>query len=102
MSDDFVDAPPAGADAWRELWQRDRRYRARPSKHEWLLKRLRRLFRRAMEPDAERQQNFNVAVLDLLDDIRNDIASLRNDVKSDSAFGVSIISNPPLRSVRAA
>src|SRR5438270_4167509 len=85
MSDDFVDAPPAGADAWRELWQRDRRYRARPSKHEWLLKRLRRLFRRAMEPDAERQQNFNVAVLDLLDDIRNDIASLRNDVKSDIA-----------------
>src|ERR1051326_7710249 len=85
MSDDFVDAPPAGADAWRELWQRDRRYHPRPSKHEWLLKRLRRLFRRATEPDAERQQNFNVALLDLLGDIRNDIAALRNDLKSDIA-----------------
>ena len=85
MSDDFVDAPPAGADAWRELWQRDRRYHPRPSKHEWLLKRLRRLFRRAMEPDAERQQNFNVALLDVLGDIRNDIAALRNDLKSDIA-----------------
>jgi len=85
MSDDFVDASPAGADAWRELWQRDRRYHPRPSKHEWLLKRLRRLFRRATEPDAERQQNFNVALLDLVGDIRNDIASLRNDLKGDIA-----------------
>ncbi len=85
MSDDFVDAPPAGADAWRELWQRDRRYHPRPSKHEWLLKRLRRLFRKAMEPDAERQQNFNVALLDVLNDIRNDIAALRNDLKGDIA-----------------
>jgi O-antigen chain-terminating methyltransferase len=83
MSDDFVDAPPAGADAWRELWQRDRRYRPRPSKYEWLLGRLRRLFRRATEPDAERQQNFNVALLDLLNDIRNDIALLRTDLKND-------------------
>jgi O-antigen chain-terminating methyltransferase len=83
MSDDFVDAPPAGADAWRELWERDRRYRARPSKHEWLLSRLRRLFRRTIEPDAERQQNFNVALLDVLGDIRADIAALRADLKGD-------------------
>ena len=83
--DDFVDAPPAGADAWRELWERDRRYRPRPSKHEWLLKRLRRLFRRAVEPDAERQSNFNVALLDVLRDIRTDIASLRDDLKGDVA-----------------
>src|SRR4051794_2726654 len=85
MADDFVDAPPAGADAWRELWQRDRRYRPRPSKHEWLLKRLRRLFRRVVEPDTERQANFNVALLDLLGDIRNDIAALRDDLKADIA-----------------
>src|SRR5216684_2226256 len=85
MSDDFVDAPPAGADAWRELWERDRRYHPRPSKHEWLLSRLRRLFRRAIEPDAERQKNYNVALLDLLGDIRADIASLRGDLKNDIA-----------------
>jgi SAM-dependent methyltransferase len=86
MSDDeFADAPPAGADAWRELWERDRRYRPRPSKHEWLLSRLRRLFRRAIEPDTERQSNYNVALLDLLGDIRTDIASLRADLKGDIA-----------------
>src|SRR5438067_3006771 len=85
MSDDFVDAPPAGADAWRELWERDRRYHPRPSKYEWLLSRLRRLFRRAIEPDAERQKNYNVALLDLLGDIRADIALLRGDLKNDIA-----------------
>jgi O-antigen chain-terminating methyltransferase len=85
MSDEFVDTPPAGADAWRELWDRDRRYHPRPSKHEWLLSRLRRLFRRAIEPDSERQKNYNVALLDLLGDIRADIASLRGDLKNDIA-----------------
>jgi SAM-dependent methyltransferase len=85
MSDETIDAPPAGADAWRELWERDRRYHPRPSKHEWLLSRLRRLFRRAIEPDAERQKNYNVALLDLLGDIRADIASLRGDLKKDIA-----------------
>jgi O-antigen chain-terminating methyltransferase len=45
----------------------------------------RRITRRAVEPDAERQKNFNVVLLDLLGDIRNDIAALRADFKSDIA-----------------
>lgn len=84
MADDrFVDAPPAGADGWREVWETDRRYRARPSKHEWLLGFLRRLFRRATEPDAERQKNFNVVVLDLLRDVRAEVAAARQDLRRD-------------------
>ncbi len=84
MADDrHVDAPPAGADAWREVWHDDRRYHPRPSKHEWLLGFLRRLFRRAIEPDAERQRNYNVVLLDLLHDLRNDVAAVRRDLRAD-------------------
>jgi O-antigen chain-terminating methyltransferase len=85
MDDRFIDAPPAGSDAWRELWSEDRLYRPRPSKNEWFLGFWRRITRRAVEPDAERQKNFNVVLLDLLGDIRNDIAALRSDIKSDIA-----------------
>lgn len=85
MDERFIDAPPAGADAWRELWNEDRRYRPRPAKNEWLLGIWRRLTRRAIEPDSERQKNFNVVLLDLLGGIRDDIAALRADLKSDVA-----------------
>lgn len=81
MPDDtYVDTPPAGAEGWRAVWNDDRRYRARPSKHEWLLRILRRIFRRATEPDAERQKNFNVVLLDLLNDVRADVAQTRRDL----------------------
>jgi O-antigen chain-terminating methyltransferase len=84
MADDrYVDAAPAGADGWREVWLEDRRYRPQPSRHEWLLRFVRRLFRRAAEPDTERQKNYNVALLDLLQDVRADIAAARRDLRSD-------------------
>jgi len=85
MSERYVDGPPAGADAWRELWNDDARYHPRPSKHEWLLRFWRRITRRALEPDAERQKNFNVVLLDLLADIRRDIGAARDDLKRDIA-----------------
>jgi 2-polyprenyl-3-methyl-5-hydroxy-6-metoxy-1,4-benzoquinol methylase len=84
MADDrYVDAPPAGADGWREVWNDDRRYRPRPSKQEWLFGFLRRIFRRATEPDAERQKNFNVVLLELLNDIRRDAEAIRRDLRGD-------------------
>ncbi len=82
MSDRYVDAPPAGADGWREVWRDDRRYAPRPSRHEWFLRIVRKLFRRASEPDHERQLNFNVVLLDLLDDLRGDVAAVRRDLLS--------------------
>lgn len=75
-----VDTPPAGADGWRAVWNEDRRYRARPSRYEWLLRILRRIFRRATEPDAERQKNFNVVLLDLLTDVQTDIRRTHADL----------------------
>lgn len=85
MADEsHVDTPPAGADGWRAVWNEDRRYRPRPSKHEWLLRILRRLFRRATEPDAERQKNYNLVLLDLLSDVRADIGNVRRDLLAHS------------------
>ncbi|MEA2463697.1 MAG: hypothetical protein QOJ98_1444 [Acidobacteriota bacterium] len=84
MADErYVDAAPAGADGWREVWRDDVRYRPRPSKYEWLLRLVRRHFRRAGPPDAERQKNYNLVLLDLLQDLRNDVAAVRADLRSD-------------------
>ena len=87
MSDDqpFIDAPPAGSDAWRDVWQSDRRFHPRPSKWDFFLRLVRRLVNRASEAEAERQRNFNVALLDLVADLRRDIENARNDLKRDLA-----------------
>jgi len=84
MADErYVDDPPAGADGWREVWREDRRFRPRASGQEWMLQRLRRLVRRGAEPDAERQKNFNLVLLDLLQDVRQDVAAVRQDLRAD-------------------
>jgi 2-polyprenyl-3-methyl-5-hydroxy-6-metoxy-1,4-benzoquinol methylase len=86
MSDErFVDAPPAGAEGWREVWEQDRQYRLRPGRGAWLTRLVRRLTRRALEPELERQKNFNVALLDLVRDLRGEIETVRRDLKSDLA-----------------
>lgn len=83
MRDELIGSPPAGEEGWREVWTADRRFPPRPSKHEWFLRIMRRLFRRATEPDTERQNNFNIVVLDLLRDLRRDIATMRDDFRRD-------------------
>ena len=83
MSDRYVDSPPAGAEGWREVWESDVRFQPRPSRYEWLLRSLRRIFRRAVEPDTERQKNFNIALLDVLKDVRSETATAREDLKRD-------------------
>jgi O-antigen chain-terminating methyltransferase len=83
MTDRYVDAPPSGAEGWGEVWRDDHRYRPRPSRHEWFLRIVRKLFRRASEPDAERQRSFNIVLLDLVGDLRRDIAAVRSDLRAD-------------------
>jgi SAM-dependent methyltransferase len=84
MSDDrFVDAPPAGAEGWRDVWQNDRRYPARKTAFGFLLRLFQRLLDRATRADRERQRNFNVAMLDLVSDARADAARIRDDLKRD-------------------
>jgi SAM-dependent methyltransferase len=84
MSDDrFVDAPPSGADGWRDVWQHDRRFRPRPSRLDFLLRFFKRLVNRSVEAEEERQRNFNVALLELVSDLRADVGRARDDLKRD-------------------
>lgn len=76
MSDRFVDSPPAGADAWREVWESNLRYGRKRGL-------LQRLFGRVNAAEADRQKDFNIAVLDLLRDLRSEVAALREDLKKD-------------------
>ena len=79
MSDEpTADRPPGDAEAWRELLSRDRRYSSGA-----LAAVLRRVVRRAVQPYLEQQRDFNLAVLDLLRDVRSEIDALRRDLKSD-------------------
>jgi 2-polyprenyl-3-methyl-5-hydroxy-6-metoxy-1,4-benzoquinol methylase len=84
MSDDrFVDTPPSGADGWRDVWENDKRFRPRPGRFDFLLRFFRRLVTRSVEAEEERQRNFNVALLDLLNGLRDDVAHARADIKRD-------------------
>lgn len=80
MSDQrWVDAPPAGADGWREVWRDDRRYRAGGAIHNF----LRRLFRRAGSAELDRQRDFNLVLLDLVRDAHAAIEVLRAEARAD-------------------
>lgn len=83
MSEKFVDAPPAGAESWREVWAEDRRFPPRTSKLQPLLAYLLRIFRRVNEPDADRQRNYNIALLDVIADARREIDALRAAIRGD-------------------
>jgi len=92
MPDDrYIESPPAGADGWREVWREDLQYRPGGSK---LASFLRGVFRRVMAPDAERQKNFNLVLLDLLEDLRREVDAVRRDLRGDI--------DAVLRDVRAA
>jgi SAM-dependent methyltransferase len=84
MSDDrFVDAPPSGADGWRDVWLNDSRFRPRKTAFGFLLRLFQRILDRVTRADRERQRNFNVAMLDLVNDARADAGRIRDDLKRD-------------------
>lgn len=66
------DEPPVGLAGWREVWKEDRRFRpgARGGRlRSW----LRKLVRSAAREDAERQRNFNLALLELMEDRQREL-----------------------------
>lgn len=84
MSEDrFVDAPPSGAEGWRDVWQNDRRFRPRKSAFGFLLRFFQRLLDRTTRGERDRQRDFNLALLDLVGDLRSDVARVRDDLKND-------------------
>jgi SAM-dependent methyltransferase len=84
MSDErFVDAPPSGAEGWRDVWQNDLRFRPRKSPLGFLLRLFQRILDRATRAERDRQRDFNLALLDLVSDLRSDIGNIRDDLKRD-------------------
>ncbi len=80
MSDErWVDTPPAGAAGWADVWRENRRYRTRGTLQSFLAK----VFRRGSAAELDRQRDFNLALLDLVDDVRAAIDSARNDARKD-------------------
>src|SRR5687768_2579836 len=82
-NDRFVETPPAGADGWREVWKEDRSYRPRASPLGFFLGFVRGIFRRAVRADADRQRDFNLTLLDLLQDVRRELELSRIDQRGD-------------------
>src|SRR5688572_1655759 len=86
MSDDrWIDGPPQGAEGWRRVWRENLAYRVtepasmlRRAVRGW----VQRLVRSASREEAERQRNFNLALLEMLDDARRDFNSLHNDIST--------------------
>jgi SAM-dependent methyltransferase len=84
MSDQrFVDAPPSGAEGWRDVWLNDRRFRQRKTAFGFLLRLFQRILDRATRAERDRQRDFNLALLDLVSDLRSDIGRIRDDLKRD-------------------
>lgn len=80
MSDErYVDAPPAGAAGWGDVWRENRRYRTPGALQSFFSK----LFRRGAAADLDRQRDFNLALLDLLTEVRDELAKARIDARAD-------------------
>ena len=79
----YVDSPPGGAEGWREVWREDLRYRGAKSPLQRLFEWGGRLFRRGIGPDLDRQRDFNLAALDLVDDVRAAAGHVRSDLRGD-------------------
>jgi 2-polyprenyl-3-methyl-5-hydroxy-6-metoxy-1,4-benzoquinol methylase len=80
----YIESPPAGLEGWREVWRDD--LRQRPEENVSLLHRLARavfgpLIRPSLRAAEERQRNFNIATLELITDLRNDVADLQREVQ---------------------
>ena len=80
MSDErFVDAPPEGAEGWREVWRDDRRYRSGGVVQRFLAG----FSRRSSAADRDRQRDFNLVVLDLIAELRNEAQTIRRELRAD-------------------
>jgi SAM-dependent methyltransferase len=80
MADErYVDAPPAGAAGWGDVWRENRRYRTGGAFQSLLAK----LFRRGGSAELDRQRDFNLALLDLVNDIRAEIVAARESARAD-------------------
>jgi len=83
MPDDkYIDSPPGGYDAWRKVWEDDRRYPPAGGFVRRLARRFHLLLRGA-SGEARRQREFNIVVLDLMRDLRGEFRAQAEDILRD-------------------
>lgn len=88
MSDErYVSSPPEGLEGWRRVWRDDLRYRPAPPTffHSLILGFLEKIVRRASSTERDRQRDFNLALLDLVDGARADVDALRREIAATTA-----------------
>ncbi|HVT05003.1 MAG TPA: class I SAM-dependent methyltransferase [Thermoanaerobaculia bacterium] len=84
MTDErFIESPPQGTEGWRDVWRRNLKYR--PAKSPTFFRRLfdrlaGPLVRRSISLELDRQRDYNLAVLDLLDGVQLSITSVAADI----------------------
>lgn len=82
-----MDDPPAGLDGWKRVWQEDLQFRVDQDSSlldRLLIRLLGPTIRRVQAPIDGRQRDFNIAVLDMLEDLRKDLASIAADSMRDA------------------
>jgi len=80
--DRWIETPPAGAEGWRRVWSENLAYRP-PERWGFLGRLLGRVVARLMGTSQDRQRDFNLATLDLLDGQRHDLEAVSISVRND-------------------
>jgi SAM-dependent methyltransferase len=87
MSDErTVERPPEGLGGWREVWHEDLRFpEAAAGLKGALLSLVRRIVGRASLAERERQRNFNLALLELIEDERRKLDAATLEMRREVA-----------------
>jgi SAM-dependent methyltransferase len=82
----FIETPPAGLEGWREVWRENRRFPpAGSGPGARLLELVRKLMRSIGRADEARQRDFNLAVLEMVEDRSRDVAAVRAELEAARA-----------------
>lgn len=94
---EWIEKPPEGVAGWRQVWKEN--LRLRPEESGSGLKRgirgwIQRVVRSVSREDDERQRDFNLALLEMFEDVRRDAEALHQDIltttKDLAALGVEV------------